>query len=118
MKIRIKGNSLRYRLTKSDVKQLAENCDIEEVINFGNNALTYALQRSAADKLTVNFTGNKITVFIPDILVEEWITTDVVGFDDTYNNVYLLIEKDFMCLDIVAEDQSDNYPNPLNKSQF
>jgi len=26
-----------------------------------------------------------------------------------------LVEKDFKCLDNVAEDQSDNYPNPLAK---
>ena len=27
--------------------------------------------------------------------------------------LYILIEKDFKCLDNTIEDQSDNYPNPL-----
>ena len=113
MKIRIKGNSLRYRLTKGDVKQLSENSYVEDVINFGNTALTYALQRAATDSLAANFSNNKITIFMPDTMVEEWISGDIVGFDGKHNDVYLLIEKDFMCLDMVAEDQSDNYPNPL-----
>jgi len=26
--------------------------------------------------------------------------------------LHLLLEKDFVCLDNTAEDQSDNYPNP------
>ena len=112
MKIRIKGNSLRYRLTKSDVKQLSENSYVEEVINFGNTTLTYVLQRSATDSFASNFINNKITVYMPDAMVEEWTTTDIVGFDGKHNELYLLIEKDFMCLDAVAEDQSDNYPNP------
>jgi hypothetical protein len=30
-------------------------------------------------------------------------------------NLYLLVEKDYTCLDNVEEDQSDNYPNPLLK---
>jgi hypothetical protein len=112
MKIRIKGNSLRYRLTKTDVKQLAENSSIEEVIDFGATTLTYSLQCLPIDGLEVKFFENKITVFMPCKMVHEWTATAIVGFDGKYNDVYLLIEKDFMCLDIVAEDQNDNYPNP------
>ena len=45
----------------------------------------------------------------------EWADTDRVGFENKANNFYLLVEKDFKCLDNVEEDQSDNYPNPLAK---
>jgi hypothetical protein len=31
-------------------------------------------------------------------------------FED--NSLYLLVEKDFVCLDETSEDQSDNYENP------
>jgi hypothetical protein len=44
----------------------------------------------------------------------EWASTDRVGYESNHNQMYLLIEKDFKCLDNVAEDQSDNYPNPLS----
>jgi hypothetical protein len=57
-------------------------------------------------------------MFMPNAMAEEWTSTDQVGFENNGGQLYLLIEKDFKCLDNVAEDQSDNYPNPLalNKS--
>jgi len=50
---------------------------------------------------------------MPDSMTEEWTSTDRIGFENNDGQLYLLIEKDFKCLDNVAEDQSDNYPNPL-----
>lgn len=113
MKIRIKGNSLRYRLTKSDVEVFVKNGYIEEAIDFGNQALIYALQQSQLDKLSTIFDNNKITLLMPAKMVKEWDLTDRVGFEYQNKQLFLLVEKDFKCLDNVAEDQSDNYPNPL-----
>jgi hypothetical protein len=115
MKIRIKGNSLRYRLTKTDVEQFSTTGYIEEIIDFGSQALTYALERSNLNMLTATFDHNKITLLMPATMATEWDITDRVGFEGFDNNLFLLIEKDFKCLDNVAEDQSDNYPNPLAK---
>jgi len=113
MKIRIKGNSLRYRLTKKDVELFAQHGYLEETIDFGNQALVYALQQNKFNNLSAIFENNKITLFMPQQMAREWATTNKVGFEYTHNNMYLLVEKDFQCLDNVAEDQSDNYPNPL-----
>ena len=115
MKIRIKGNSLRYRLTKSDIDRFAQNGYIEETISFGSQNLIYALKRSAESELTADFKDQKITLSVPAFMAEEWATTDRVGFESSNGPLYLLIEKDFKCLDNVTEDQSDNYPNPLSK---
>jgi hypothetical protein len=46
-------------------------------------------------------------------MVAELTDTDRVGFEGQSGPLQLLIEKDFTCLDNVAEDQNDNYPNPL-----
>jgi len=113
MKIRIKGNSLRYRLTKRDVGQFTEDGYIEESISFGSQTLIYALQKHADKHLTALFTNNKITLLMPETMATEWELTDIVGFEHQDNELFLLVEKDFKCLDNVAEDQSDNYPNPL-----
>jgi 3-methyladenine DNA glycosylase Mpg len=118
MKIRIKGNSLRYRLTKTDVERFAEEGYLEEQTVFGNGVLTYALQVYGSNELSASFEDNKITLFMPEIMAEDWATTDRVGFEETAGPLYLLIEKDFKCLDNVAEDQSDNYPNPLLTKQL
>jgi len=115
MKIRIKGNSIRYRLTKTDVGIFKREGYIEEAITFASQRLVYALQRAVVDELTASFHDNKITLVVPEKMVEEWAATDRVGFENNTGPLYLLIEKDFKCLDNVAEDQSDNYPNPLLK---
>jgi len=113
MKIRIKGNSLRYRLTKKDVHIFSQHGYIEEVVDFGGQALVYALERNNLNTLMATFEDNKITVLMPATMAAEWELTERVGFEGINNNLFLLIEKDFKCLDNVAEDQSDNYPNPL-----
>lgn len=112
MKIRIKGNSLRYRLSKSDVEIFTSVGYLEEATNFGNQQLIYALQRGGHKGLEATFNDNKITVTMPATMVAEWEQPNKVGFDGQDNKLALLIEKDFQCLDNVAEDQSDNYPNP------
>ncbi len=114
MKIRIKGNSLRYRLTKKDVDQFSKNGYIEETIDFGNQVFTYSLQQNMLNNLSAIFENNKITLFISETMVNEWTLTDKVGFAYQDKGLSLLVEKDFKCLDNVAEDQSDNYPNPLS----
>jgi hypothetical protein len=114
MKIRIKGNSLRYRLTKTDVENFDRDGYLEETTNFGTQVFKYALQRSSSDCLTADFNDNTIIMLMPVTMAIEWTSTDRVGYENSTGPMYLLIEKDFKCLDNVAEDQSDNYPNPLS----
>jgi hypothetical protein len=117
MKIRIKGNSLRYRLTRSEVERFAKEGYLEDTTDFGAARLTYSLQRTVGGNLSAGLENNNITLYMPARMLDEWITTERVGFENKEDPLYLLIEKDFMCLDIVAEDQTDNYPNPLAKSE-
>lgn len=117
MKLRIKGNSLRIRLTKTEVSKLAATGYLEEQTTFLRNQLIYALQRTEAFELSATFEDNKITVFVPATFTKDWPANDIVGIDTKMplpgnESLYLLIEKDFVCLDETTEDQSDNYENP------
>ena len=114
MKIRIKGNSLRYRLSKTDVANFATDGYLEETTNFGQQTLIYALELTDKTKLSATFCENKITLFMPWVMANEWVNTDQVGYESTNEDFYLLVEKDFQCLDNVVEDQSDFYANPLS----
>jgi len=113
MKIRIKGDSVRYRLTKPEVERFANEGIIKEETHFGNRVLTYVLQRTDDNMITAEYNGDTIAIFLPADMAKEWIETERVGFENTSGQLSLYIEKDFKCLDNVAEDQSDNYPNPL-----
>ena len=118
MKLRIKGNSIRLRLSKPEVEKLAVAKYLEERTSFGNNTFSYALQsKDGGEKLSADFDGGKITVFIPEVFIKDWAVNNVTGFNtreqvnDT-TSLYILVEKDFKCVDETTEDQADNYENP------
>jgi hypothetical protein len=118
MKLRIKGNSIRIRLTKTEVSIIAGSGYLEEETLFGNNRFVYALQKvDHGNELSAAFDGNKMTMFVPSALLKDWPGNNVVGFDASMpladnKMLYLLLEKDFVCIDHTTEDQSDNYENP------
>jgi hypothetical protein len=54
---------------------------------------------------------------IPASFIRNWPENDTVGIHATMpffedGSLYLLVEKDFVCLDETTEDQSDNFENP------
>jgi hypothetical protein len=122
MKLRIKGNSIRLRLTKSDLDRFAKEAYLEEKTEFGNNTFTCALQISSSlQELAADYTDNKITVYMPKPYAEKWEATNEVGYSNKQvfpqgKELFILVEKDFKCIDgEVQEDQSDNFDNPLDK---
>ena len=119
MKIRIKGNSIRYRLSKTDIGNFEKNGFVEEKTEFLNSQFFYYRLEKKLDiaNIEASFSNNRICVFVPEKIAKEWTTTDIISFDNKMNigngkELSLLIEKDFVCLEHTFEDQGDNYPNP------
>jgi hypothetical protein len=113
MKLRIKGNSIRLRLGRSEVEKLESEGYLEEQTRFAGNTFLYALQASEGiTDLEAEYNNNKITVFVPAYKIKNWSTNDVIGFNAISEGIFLLVEKDFVCLDETFEDQSDNFENP------
>ena len=116
MKIRIKGNTIRLRLVKTEVKQLQELGYVEEKIEFSSAKFSYRLEaKEWIQALEAQFSSNKITVYIPKSEALIWYDTDQITYKNNFEKLLLLIEKDFVCLDHTDEDQSDNYANPNTK---
>ena len=118
MKIRIRGNSIRFRLTKTEVATFCQEGVIKEETAFNDSVFTYMLKSSEDQTaLKAYFENNTIRLEVPALFVEEWYTNDVVGTKHIQSlndgkTLMLLLEKDFVCMDETFEDQSDNYPNP------
>ncbi|NAS10567.1 DUF7009 family protein [Poritiphilus flavus] len=118
MKIRIKGNAVRYRLTKSEVETFCQTGRYEEKTAFQSNTLTYVLETKAGiSELEADFKEDSIVLYLPEEVRANWATSDRVGYSNSVDwndesKLSLLVEKDFTCLDNTIEDQSDNYPNP------
>lgn len=118
MKLRIKANSIRIRLTKTEVSTLANTGYLEEQTRFINNKFVYAVQSvENGNELSASLDALKITLYVSRSLLKDWPVNEVVGFNARMpvaenGSLYLLLEKDFVCLDETTEDQSDNYENP------
>lgn len=118
MKIRIRGNSLRYRLSRSEVRAFAETGSYQETTSFGNSIFTYNLKTKKENNgLSASYEHNTITLWMPEAEAREWTGSDRIGFEnnmalDDGTSLFILLEKDFQCLDHSREDQSDMYINP------
>ncbi len=118
MKIRIKDNFVRYRLTQSEVKQFCETGQVAAHTRFPEGELLYqVIQSDHIKDLSASFENGNITLKVPSHLAKDWYTNELVGFQNEIiledgTALSLLLEKDFVCLDNTMEDQSDNYPNP------
>ncbi len=117
MKIRIRGNSVRFRLTKDEVEQLCREKFIEEKTNFPNHDLIYAVRVSNTKNLEVDFANDQISLQISEELLQGWDTNNRVGYSHSLSTssgrtIDILLEKDFTCLEDRGEDESNNYPNP------
>jgi hypothetical protein len=118
MKLRIKGNSVRVRLSKTEVDQLASGSTLTDSTSFGSASFGYSVKPViAGESLTATYKNDMITLFVPHTLLKEWPTNSVVGFEsmmqpENSGQLHLLLEKDFKCLDNTTEDQSGFFDNP------
>ena len=126
MKLRMKKNSIRLRLTQSEIKTLSDLGHVSETIDFGTgfgDGFTYVLRVDPDEKTVMAIAGSGIiTVVLPRSMAESWIETDLIGLEAEQtvgggDELRLIIEKDFACLNPrPGENQSDSFPNPNKDS--
>ena len=121
MKLRIKGNSLRVRITRSEVDRLVNDGRIEETTWLGRDdgsRISYVLEHEAGAKAVgLRFDPPVLAVVVPTSQMREWATGDEVGIYTSLDlgargALDLVIEKDFACLHGTDEDNEDAFPNP------
>lgn len=120
MKVRISGNSIRFRLKQSEVKHFQQNGKITEVTTFGGaptDKLTFVLAEVDAPEFQVSYEACTISIMVPRLICTEWTETQLVGFEKLIGTgkgemIKILVEKDFACLDGSDVDNEDAFPNP------
>ena len=122
MKLRIRGDSLRFRLTQGEVAKLLAKDRVNESVHFSSataDMLTYSLEVCEhTTQLSAHYENGEILVNVPTQLVESWANTNQVGIEYTQplgegRGLQIVVEKDFLCLQPrPGEDQSDSFPHP------
>lgn len=120
MKIRIKDNSIRLRLTRGEVDTVRDSGVVVSHTGFpGGRQFSYALESSPASVNPAAFySDNEVRVRLPETVVLAWVTTEQVSIQgeqilDDGEKLSILVEKDFACLaPRPGEDESDMFPHP------
>ncbi len=118
MKIRIRGNSVRFRLTRGEVEKLCTEGVVVEKTFFNEKVFFYTVKLSPKHhELDAEFDGDAIRLFLPVSVGASWQNNEQVGFSNIKKvrgdtELHILLEKDYTCLTDRGEDETDNYPNP------
>ena len=121
MKLRIRDNSIRLRLTQSEVDLARKDGVVRGRVLFaGSDNFDYVLESSpAAVAPEAQISDNVLTVRIPESEIIRWSSSDEVSIAadqllDGGGHLSILVEKDFACLaPREGEDEADMYPHPM-----
>ncbi len=120
MKLRIRENTLRFRLGRSEVETFDRTGTIGDKVRFGLEVdeFGYFLETTREGGFSASFTDGMIVIRVPASDADSWANSDDVSLSGTFvadehTEVKILIEKDFVCLNAHNdEDLSDRYPHP------
>jgi hypothetical protein len=122
MKLRLQSNSIRLRLKRGEVEQLAKTGCVEEKIIMGSGleeTFHYILESSrAVSSPQAHLKKNGLVVQLPVEAVSRWAAGDEVGMEAILpagdrGRLQVLVEKDFACLNGSEEQNAGTFPNPL-----
>ena len=119
MKLRIKGNTIRFRLTQTEIDSI-RNGSVEDKTDFpGGSSLIYKIQKGSS--FDCEFRNGEVIISVTSNVIEDWTNSSQVSIDNSItlndgSQLEISLEKDFKCLTVrPKEDETDMYPNPLEK---
>jgi hypothetical protein len=125
MKLRIRGDSLRLRLKRSEVDLLAAGKSIVEETHFPGAVLRYRLDVTGEETMQAQLENSSLIIRLPASQISGWATTDEVSILAEQDlpggdKLTLLVEKDFSCLEPGhhrdCEDDEDTFAHPSTRS--
>ncbi len=121
MKLRIRGETIRLRLKRAEVDQIAMGTSVSEQTHFPGSVLTCRLDVSDDNEISASFDRGSLVINVPKSKVLDWADSDEVSLYGEQKLpgtglLSVLIEKDFQCLEPGhhrdCEDDEDTFPHP------
>jgi hypothetical protein len=124
MKLRIRGNSIRLRVSKTELAKIADQGTAEDSVRFTSSIeLKYGIDVRPSGAVTAAFDGSSLRVTLPKSRLDLWLRPEEVSVEGSQpigggKALQILLEKDYTCLAPRAgEDDSDSFANPLAKTR-
>jgi hypothetical protein len=121
VKLRLRNDTMRIRLSQSEVRMLGEGSAVESTTHFGpGQALAYRIVPAGA-KLEARFEGLAIDLRVPLRELSDWAAGSELTFECEQawsgGALKISLEKDLACKQPRKGDEdSDAFPNPANAS--
>jgi uncharacterized protein DUF7009 len=119
MKLRIKGNTIRFRLTQTEIDSIG-NGSVEDKTQFPDgDSLIYKIQKG--DSFSSEFKDGAVIISVSSEVINEWASSNKVSIENSVklkdgSALEVSLEKDFKCLtERPKEDETDMFPNPQEK---
>ena len=120
MKLRMLGNSIRLRLTRSEVERFGRMGKVEETVDLGSGKakFVYALETVPTGRAAfAELENNRLCIYVPKDKAGDWAVSDQVGIVSRSRDLRIQIEKDYACLTPrPGEDDKDTFENPGKRS--
>ena len=124
MKLRLRGDTLRLRLTQGEVDQIGAGKSVLEQTRFPDGSVfSYSLVPGTQTGASMAATeqGQQIRIEVAVAQARAWAGSTEVGFggEDSLRigSLEVLIEKDFACINPREGDEAlDTFPNPNNQT--
>ena len=106
MKLRIHGNSIRFRITQGEMAALVDGARLEDSVQFGptqTEILSYTAGISPqCSEVRASYSKGMIQVTLPVNLAQPWASTNQVGIEHVQSiakgvALKIVLEKDFQC---------------------
>ena len=100
MKLRIRGNSLCLRVSKTELAKLAETGKAEDAMRFSSEqSLRYGIEVRPTGAVTATFAGSAILVTLPKARLDLWLRPDEVSVEGSQpigggKVLQIVLEKD------------------------
>lgn len=100
MKLWIRGNSIRLRVSKTELAKLAENGTVEDFVRFtSDQRVRYAIEVRPTGAVTAQFSGTELVVTLPKPRLDLWLRPNEISVEGSQpigggKVLQIVLEKD------------------------
>ena len=118
MKLRIRDNSIRVRLSKSEVDTLGKGAMVSNELEFpGGKSICFQLL--GGNQFNAAFDEDTVRITAPEETLREWVASEELSLSQdlpvsSASSLWILIEKDLQCkTDRPREEDSEAIQNTV-----
>ena len=118
MKLRLRGNSIRLRLSQTEVTALTEGIDLMDSTGLApGKSLEFGICPRATDTVEISATTRGFFIVAPKDMLIRWAESNDEGFEahvaiSASETTHVLVQKDFACLKPRGEEDHDTFTHP------